>query len=309
MEWRLGLNSSMPTDDNIVDCGGVALSLDELEFHRTIGVGSFGQVRLVTLKENPMGRAFALKSLKKIELIRHRLVERAESEKDILLMMDHPFIIRLLGTFQDQDYLYLALEYADGGDLFSRLEKENFLHEEHARFYTMEAALALEHLHSLGVAHRDFKPENILIDFKGHIKLADFGSAKIIEGYSFTQCGTPEYTAPEMILGQGHSLPVDLWALGVALFEMVVGHSPFVGEDLLVIYQKILSVQIASPEQALGADVAHLTTDLLQYDPASRYGFRHAGAKDIKGHKWFSDTNWAAVECRELEPPFVPVVI
>lgn len=160
-------------------------------------------------------------------------------EKDVLATIHHPFIVNLIESFKDETHLYLVLELVQGGEVFRLIREEKVFPNDVALFYTTEIICALEHLHKNNVAYRDLKPENLLINEDGHIKLTDFGFAKKIEDKSYTLCGTPEYLAPEIILGQGHNWGVDWWALGVLIYEMLSGYPPFYDSTPFNIYKKI----------------------------------------------------------------------
>jgi protein kinase A/protein kinase X len=184
------------------------ISFDSFEILTTLGTGTFGRVRLVKLKGNNNAPAFALKMLKKTVVLKLKQLEHIKSEKSVLERFKHPFIVTLLTTFQDSTFIYMLLEYACGGELFSRIRREGRFANDVGLFYTSEIVLAFEYLHNSNIAYRDLKPENILIDKDGHVKLTDFGFAKYITDASYTLCGTPEYLAPEIIQNEGHNISV-----------------------------------------------------------------------------------------------------
>merc|ERR1719453_2943858 len=162
------------------------------------------------------------------------------NEKRIMSEIDHPFIVRLMETFKDDNRLYMVLEFCPGGELFSLLQRERRLNEEAAAFYGCMVMLAFEYLHNLNIIYRDLKPENLMIDAKGYIKVVDFGFAKHIKDRTWTLCGTPEYLAPETIRNKGHGKGVDWWALGILIYEMVVGIPPYNGDTAMQTYTQIL---------------------------------------------------------------------
>ncbi|CAE8637940.1 unnamed protein product, partial [Polarella glacialis] len=219
----------------------------DFDLRATVGTGTFGRVRVVKIKGSSDRTPFALKILKKSEVIRLKQVEHVKAEKQILAMIEHPFIVNLLTTFQDEKRLFMLLEYVNGGELFSYLRKQGRLTNEHARFYAAEIILAVGYLHTLHIVYRDLKPENLLIDCEGHMKITDFGFAKVVEDRTWTLCGTPEYLAPEIIQSKGHGKAVDWWALGILLFEMLAGYPPFYDENPFGIYQKVLAGKIDFP--------------------------------------------------------------
>ena len=272
----------------------------------TLGTGTFGRVRLVTYHhKKPM--YFALKMLKKSEIIRTKQVNHIKAEKNILSSIHHPFIVNMYASFKDEGYLYMLMEYVIGGELFTQLRKAGRFNNDTARFYGSEILLALEYLHSLNIVYRDMKPENLLIDRDGHIKITDFGFAKIVEDRTWTLCGTPEYLAPEIIQSRGHGKAVDWWALGILLYEMLAGYPPFYDENAFGIYQKILEGRIEFP-QHFDLAAKDLLKKLLIADRTKRYGCLKDGALDVKKHKWFSRSikNWNHVFRRKLKPPYVP---
>lgn len=174
-------------------------------------------------------------------------VAHVKAEKNILQKVDFPFIVNLLGYCQDDKCVYLILEYISGGDFFGHLRSREKLDESTARFYAAQVLLSFEYLHSMDIIYRDLKPENLLLDEKGNLKIADFGFAKKIEHRTFTLCGTPDYLAPEIILAKGHGKAVDWWTLGVLIYEMLAGIAPFADDDASAIYQKILEGKLTFP--------------------------------------------------------------
>jgi serine/threonine protein kinase len=215
--------------------------LNDFKFLSTLGTGTFGRVRLVKHKSEPVeAEPLALKCLKKSEIIRLKQIEHVKSEKKILETINHPFIVNLKGTFQTPSHVFMLLDYACGGELFTLLRREGRFANDVALFFASEIVLAFEYLHSMDIAYRDLKPENLLIDKEGHVKITDFGFAKIVNDRTYTLCGTPEYLAPEIIQSKGHNKFVDWWALGVLIFEMLAGYPPFYDDNPLGIYQKIM---------------------------------------------------------------------
>lgn len=196
-----------------------ARKITDYQLIRIIGTGTFGQV-FMAIRD---GQSFALKKLAKSKIIELKQVDHIKNEKNILASVQHPFIVNLIESFQDDLNLYLVFDFVQGGEIFRLLRKENLFPNDVTLFYIAEITLALEYLHSHQIAYRDLKPENLLISSEGHMRITDFGFAKKIEDRSYTLCGTPEYLAPEIILGQGHHQGVDWWALGVLMFEMLSG--------------------------------------------------------------------------------------
>jgi serine/threonine protein kinase len=187
----------------------------------TLGTGSFGRVRFATDMET--GACYAIKMLKKIEVVRLEQIEHIQSEKAILESLDFPYIVKMSGTFQDQLYLYMVLEYIVGGEFFTHLRKKGRFDNATSRFYASQIVMVFEYIHNLDIIYRDLKPENLLLDKVGYLKITDFGFAKKVPDKTYTLCGTPEYIAPEVLLNKGHGKPVDWWTLGILVFESLHG--------------------------------------------------------------------------------------
>lgn len=281
--------------------------LTDFNLLATVGTGTFGRVRLATLEVPGLKApvALALKIMKKSEIIRLKQVEHVKAEKQILTLVHHPFVVNLLSAFQDDRRVVMVLEYVNGGELFSYLRQEGRLPIDSARFYSAEIVCAFEYLHSLNIVYRDLKPENLLIDSGGHLKIADFGFAKVVEKRTWTLCGTPEYLAPEIIQSKGHGKPVDWWALGILTFEMLAGYPPFFDDNPFGIYQKVLAGKISFPRH-FDVKPKELIKRLLTADRTKRFGCLRGGADDVKKHKWYKDVNWETVPARALVPPLIP---
>ena len=186
--------------------------------------------------------------MKKSNIMKQKQGDHIQNEFLVLSQINHPFIVSFQGMAQDDKYLFLGLEFVRGGELFMYLREKGRLEINQAMFYAAQVASIFEYLHGRNIIYRDLKPENLLVDEKGYLKLTDFGFAKIVEDRTYTLCGTPEYLAPEMLLHKGHGKPVDWWTLGVFLYEMVAGIDPFSDEDPMNIYQKILSGVVKFPK-------------------------------------------------------------
>mmetsp|Transcript_22272 Transcript_22272/g.63288 ORF Transcript_22272/g.63288 Transcript_22272/m.63288 type:complete len:330 (+) Transcript_22272:102-1091(+) len=284
---------------------GKPVSYADFTVGKTLGTGAFGRVKFVTHKGN--SNFYALKTLKKAEIMKMKQVDHIVSEKAILQSLSHPFIVNMYAAFHDQRYIYMLLEYIVGGEFFTHLRKEGRFSNDAAVFYAAQIAAIFEYCHGKNIVYRDLKPENILVNKDGYIKLTDFGFAKVIEHRTYTLCGTPEYIAPEVLLNKGHGKPVDWWTLGILIFEMVVGFPPFVDEDPMGIYQKILSGKISFPKH-FDKNGKGLVKKLLTADLGKRYGNLKNGAEDIKQHKWFKDLSWDDLLAKKLPPPFTPKV-
>jgi protein kinase X len=221
------------------------IGLTNFQLLDTLGTGSFGRVRLVKFDRND--QFYALKILKKSEVIYLKQVEHVKTEKKLLEQIQHPFIVNLMGAFTDSRNLYLMMEYIIGGEFFSHLRKAGRFPNDTSKFYAAQVTMVFEYLHGMNILYRDLKPENLLLDKQGHCKVTDFGFAKKVDYRTWTLCGTPEYLAPEIILSKGHGKAVDWWALGILTYEMLAGYPPFYDEDPLGIYQHILEGKIKFP--------------------------------------------------------------
>eukprot|EP00041_Stephanoeca_diplocostata_P013677 m.241797 g.241797 ORF g.241797 m.241797 type:complete len:354 (-) comp19425_c0_seq1:360-1421(-) len=279
--------------------------LDDYEPCRTLGTGSFGRVMLV--KDCSNGRYCALKILEKAKVIRLKQVEHTLSEKKILACIKFPFIVNLLAHFKDNSNLYMVMEFVIGGEMFSVLRAEQKFTEQRTQFYAAQIVLALEYLQHLNVIYRDLKPENLLFDERGYLKITDFGFAKYVEGRTWTLCGTPEYLAPEIILSKGYNRAVDWWALGVLIYEMAAGFPPFWHSQPIKIYEMIVQGKFKS-QAHFSKELRDLLKNLLQGDITKRFGMLRNGTNDVKDHKWFSSMDWIALYHRELKPEYVPKV-
>lgn len=286
---------------------GRAFSFADFDLRATVGTGTFGRVRVVKIKGCKDRTPLALKIMKKSEVIRLKQVEHIKAETGILAQIEHPFIVNLLATFQDDSRLFLLLEFINGGELFSHLRKEGRLPDQDARFYAGEIVLAFAYLHGKNIIYRDLKPENLLIDCDGHIKITDFGFAKVVEDRTWTLCGTPEYLAPEIIQSKGHGRAVDWWALGILIFEMLAGYPPFYDENPFGIYQKVLAGRIDFPKH-FDVKAKDLIKRLLTHDRAKRFGCLKNGADDIQKHKWYKGMDWEQLNARMIKPSYIPAV-
>ncbi|KAF9793030.1 cAMP dependent protein kinase [Thelephora terrestris] len=307
----LQIHPPIRTLDESRECLPRSLRLTDFEVRGTLGAGTFGRVLLVRLRspshQTRSVNCFALKVLRKSEIVRLRQVEHVNAERNIMSRVRHPFIVDLYSTFQDSLNIYMLLSYVPGGELFTHLRRAQRFSPDVTRFYLATIVLALKYLHSFNIIYRDLKPENLLLDSRGYLRLTDFGFAKIVEDRTWTLCGTPEYLAPEIILNEGHGKPADWWACGVLAYEMMVGFPPFFDETAPGIYEKILRGRIYWPKE-MDRLSKELVKDFLHPDRTKRLGNLIGGSQDVLDHPWFRGVDWDALERKEIRAPIVPHV-
>jgi X-X-X-Leu-X-X-Gly heptad repeat protein len=283
---------------------------EDFQILKLIGKGTFGQVFQVRKKDS--GRIYAMKVLSKKVIVQKKEVAHTVGERNILVrtaMTDSPFIVGLKFSFQTPTDLYLVTDYMSGGELFWHLQKEGRFNETRAKFYIAELILALQHLHEHDIVYRDLKPENILLDANGHIALCDFGLSKANLADTDTTntfCGTTEYLAPEVLLDEaGYTKMVDFWSLGVLVFEMCCGWSPFYAEDTQQMYKNIAFGKVRFPRDALTTEGRNFVKGLLNRNPKHRLGSQ-GDAEELKNHPFFADVDWEALGKKNVVPPFKP---
>ncbi|XP_058858701.1 protein kinase C zeta type isoform X2 [Acipenser ruthenus] len=291
------------------------LGLSDFDLIRVIGRGSYAKVLLVRLKKNE--QIYAMKVVKKELVHDDEDIDWVQTEKHVFEQAsNNPFLVGLHSCFQTESRLFLVIEYVNGGDLMFHMQRQRKLPEEHARFYAAEICIALNFLHEKGIIYRDLKLDNVLLDYEGHIKLTDYGMCK--EGIrpgdtTSTFCGTPNYIAPEILRGEDYGFSVDWWALGVLMFEMTAGRSPF---DIITdnpdmnteeyLFQVILEKPIRIP-RSLSVKAASILKGFLNKDPKERLGCQlQTGFSDIKSHTFFRNIDWDQLEKKQVTPPFKP---
>ncbi|CAK7564930.1 MAG: cAMP-dependent protein kinase catalytic subunit [Sporothrix epigloea] len=281
-------------------------SLVDFNILRTLGTGSFGRVHLVQSRHNQ--RFYAVKVLKKAQVVRMKQVEHTNDERRMLAEVKHPFLITLWGTFQDAKSLYMVMDFVEGGELFSLLRKSARFPNPVAKFYAAEVTLALEYLHSRNIIYRDLKPENLLLDHHGHLKITDFGFAKRVPDKTWTLCGTPDYLAPEVVSNKGYNKSVDWWSLGILIYEMLCGYTPFWDSGSpMKIYENILKGKVKYPVY-LHPDAQNLLESLITPDLTKRLGNLYGGPEDVKNHAWFSEVTWDRLARKDIDAPYTPPV-
>ncbi|KAK2796518.1 hypothetical protein FQN50_009531 [Emmonsiellopsis sp. PD_5] len=293
------------------------LGIHDFELLKTLGTGTFARVWLVRLMKwtddkdiDDKNRVFALKILHKADVIKLKQVEHVRNEiKTLAAVAGHPFITTLVATFSDEQSLYMLLDYCPGGEVFTFLRRARRFSEPTSQFYAAEIVLILEFLHDVeGVAYRDLKPENILLDAEGHLRLVDFGFAKQLwSRETYTLCGTPEYLAPEVIHNSGHGLAVDWWALGVLIYEFIVGQPPFWDPNPMRIYEQIVEGRLRFPTN-MPPTARDIVTQLCKVAPSERLGYIKGGTARVKEHPFFEGIDWDDVYHRRMKGPIIPRV-
>lgn len=283
---------------------------EDFQILKLIGKGTFGQVYQVRKKDTK--RIYAMKVLQKKVIVQKKEVAHTVGERNILVrtaMADSPFIVGLKFSFQTPTDLYLVTDFMSGGELFWHLQREGRFDEKRAKFYIAELILALQHLHMHDIVYRDLKPENILLDANGHIALCDFGLSKANltkNATTNTFCGTTEYLAPEVLLDEaGYTKMVDFWSLGVLVFEMCCGWSPFYAEDTQQMYKNIAFGKVRFPRDTLTTEGRNFVKGLLNRNPKHRLGAKD-DAEELKRHPFFHDINWESLTKKLITPPFKP---
>ncbi|KAG0417216.1 cAMP-dependent protein kinase type 2, partial [Dictyocoela roeselum] len=260
-------------------------ALSDFDFIRVLGFGTFGRVYLCRLKIKCPIRYYAIKILRKYDIITKRQVEHVYHEINIIRTLHHKHLVKMYCSFVHDESVCIAMEYVCGGELFTYLRQKGLFSPNETRFFAGEILLALEYLHGHNIVYRDLKPENVLLDKSGHVKLTDFGFAKMTNGSVFTQCGTPDYLAPEVILGKPYDRSVDYWALGVVMYEMATGNLPFVENEYGDLYDKIINEKIRYPD--MDTKARDLIERLLEKNPRLRIGWFFI--EEIFDHPFFNN--------------------
>ena len=296
----------------------IQVEYTDFEIVKVIGRGSVGKIVLV--KYNKDKKYYAMKEMRKDQVISEGLTDNILVEKNILMEGQCEFILTLSFFFQTPERIYFVTPFIKGGDLFHKLKSDGFLKEDLAKFYAAQIAVALQHLHDLGIAYRDLKPENILIDEDGYIKLCDFGASVSIRGTEkeTTFAGSAEYASPEMITYEGHTFMTDWWSFGILLYEMLYGNTPFFNMDKNRMYDLITTGSISYPKfiqiegeekprnYKVSDDAKSLINKLLEKDPGTRLGRK--GFAEIKKHSFFSSINFDDLKKKKTKAHFKPTI-
>ncbi|XP_072941098.1 putative protein kinase C delta type homolog isoform X4 [Epargyreus clarus] len=284
-------------------------TIEDFQFIKVLGKGSFGKVLLAELRDTEY--YYAVKCLKKDVVLEDDDVECTLIERKVLALgTNHPYLCHLFATFQTDSHLFFVMEYLNGGDLMFHIQQSGRFPEARARFYAAEIVSGLKFLHKRGIVYRDLKLDNILLDFDGHVRIADFGMCKLqiyLDKTADTFCGTPDYMAPEIIKGLKYNQTVDWWSFGVLLYEMLIGQSPFSGCDEDELFWSICN-EMPSYPRFLSKESLSILTRLLDKDARSRLGGTECMHGDIRDQEFFQQIHWDRLERRELDAPFKPRV-
>jgi len=316
---------------------GKRYAVNDFKKLKTIGRGAFGEVQVVRMKET--GEIYAMKIMNKAEMVKKNQVQHIRAERDLMAQMDNPWIVKLLYSFQDEKFLYLVMEFLQGGDLMTILMRYDILTEEQTRFYIAETAMAIHSVHQFQYVHRDLKPDNILLSKEGHVKLSDFGLCKAFENepsafyqqyhqeaadaassgdigpekpqthykrdrkLAFSTVGTPDYIAPEVFAQTGYGYECDWWSLGVIMYECLVGYPPFYADEPMQTCRKIVNWKrtlVFPPEAGLSPEAEDLMRKLIcNYEDRLTF-------EEIKKHPFFKKVDWEGMH--KHKSPIVPKV-
>ena len=301
---------------NSINFKNIQANYEDFEIKSVIGRGSVGKILLAKYIKD--GKYYAIKSMRKDQIISEGIADNILVEKNILIKSQCEFILKLSFFFQTPERIYYVTPFIKGGDLYHKLKSEIFFKEDLVRFYTAQIAVALQYLHNLEITYRDLKPENILLDEDGYIKLCDFGSSVIIRGTEKVKnfAGSPEYAAPEIITYSGHNFMCDWWSLGILIYELLYGNTPFFNMDKTRMYDLINTGAISFPKfiqiegeekprnYKVSEDAKNIISKFLEKDPGTRLGRK--GLDEIKKHPFFSGINFDDLNKKKIKPPFRP---
>ena len=308
--------SKISKKNNSINFKNIQANYEDFEIKSVIGRGSVGKILLAKYIKD--GKYYAIKSMRKDQIISEGIADNILVEKNILIKSQCEFILKLSFFFQTPERIYYVTPFIKGGDLYHKLKSEIFFKEDLVRFYTAQIAVALQYLHNLEITYRDLKPENILLDEDGYIKLCDFGSSVIIRGTEKVKnfAGSPEYAAPEIITYSGHNFMCDWWSLGILIYELLYGNTPFFNMDKTRMYDLINTGAISFPKfiqiegeekprnYKVSEDAKNIISKFLEKDPGTRLG--RQGLDEIKKHPFFSGINFDDLIKKKVKPPFKP---
>uniref|UniRef100_A0A8C1UVN0 protein kinase C n=1 Tax=Cyprinus carpio TaxID=7962 RepID=A0A8C1UVN0_CYPCA len=286
------------------------MQMEDFNCISVLGRGHFGKVLLAEFKGT--GKLYAIKALKKGDVVTRDEVDSLMCEKRIFETINvsrHPFLVNLYGCFQTLDHVCFVMEYSPGGDLMTHIHNSIFS-ERQARFYSACVLLGLEFLHQNRIVYRDLKLDNLLMDSDGFVRIADFGLCKEGMGHgdrTSTFCGTPEFLAPEVLTDSMYTRAVDWWGLGVLIYEMLVGESPFPGDDEEEVFDSIVNDEVRYP-RFMSPESVSIIQKLLQKNPEKRLGAGEQDANEVKRHRFFQGIEWEALLAKRVKPPFLPSI-
>jgi len=274
-------------------------ALSELKCVGILGRGAFGTVKLVL---DPSGDSYALKAIRKNQVVELGQQSHILNEKKVMEVLDNKFLVNLRATYKDDFRVYFLLEVCLGGELFTILRKMRSFDEPTAKFYSACVIAAFDYMHQRDIIYRDLKPENLVLSANGYLKVTDFGFAKVVPNKTFTLCGTPDYLAPEIVTGQGHGKGVDWWTLGILIYEMLASFPPFFDDEPMMTYRKIIQGKFKFPRY-LSAHSKDLISKFLKPKSTKRLGVIKGGADAIRAHPWYKEFEWKALHAQTLKPP------
>lgn len=298
----------LPVNDrNLLDEDGSKIcDLHELETIGLLGRGAFGKVTLVI--DPNTKKSYALKAIKKKQIEEIGQSSHIVNEKRVMMMMNNRFLVNLRRTYKDNWRVYFLVDVCLGGELFTILRKKRSFNEDYTRFYIACVVEAFDYMHNMNIIYRDLKPENLVMDKTGYIKVTDFGFAKVVPKKTYTLCGTPDYLAPEIVTGQGHGKGVDWWCLGVLTYELLSSFPPFFDDEPMGTYRKIIQGKFKFPKY-FSSDVRDLIARLLRTRPTKRLAVMKGGADNIRNHVWYNNGfDWASLKAGEMPAPWKPEV-
>lgn len=306
-EKRKAEQDQIDRTEMIISKEGEKVNQGSFEMLKTLGKGYYGRVFLCEKKDNK--EIYAMKVISKLDIIKRNFFANLKNEKMILEKVDNPFVVNLEFCFASPSYIFFVMDFKQGGELYHHLRKNTRFSESTAKFYGAQILLGLEYLHSIDIMYRDMKPENILLDAEGNASLADYGISKIVREGEKTKSfvGTPDYVAPEIVLQKGHNKSVDVWCLGIILYEMVYGIPPFYNKQQNVMLNNIIKKSPTFPKLVkVSPDLTDLISKCLNKHPGKRIGAKNISL--IREHPFFGDVDWKAMENRTVEPPIRPKV-
>lgn len=279
--------------------------LHELKTIGLLGRGAFGKVTLVV--DPSTKKSYALKAIKKTQIEELGQASHIVNEKKVMMMMSNRFLVNLRRTYKDQWRVYFLVDVCLGGELFTILRKKRSFNEKSTRFYAGCVVEAFSYMHGKDIIYRDLKPENLVMDTTGYIKVTDFGFAKVVPKKTYTLCGTPDYLAPEIVTGQGHGKGVDWWCLGVLVYELLSSFPPFFDDEPMGTYRKIIQGKFKFPKY-FSTEARDLIARLLRTKPTKRLAVMKGGADNIRNHVWYKGFDWLSLREGQMGSPYKPEV-